>query len=112
MLSVRFHPLPQRAPVIKYVVVWNYFPFSEPNVTAVDSEVFGLPPLPASLKTKRARKIYLGSNPAADHLRTSIDAKMGFVQEILDELFHFVAANMHDISSEPKRSPASSCILS
>jgi hypothetical protein len=54
-------------------------------------KVFGLPPLPASLKTKRARKIYLGSNPAADHLRTSIDAKMGFVQEILDELFHFVA---------------------
>jgi hypothetical protein len=47
MLSVRFHPLPQRAPVIKYVVVWNYFPFSEPNVTAVDSEVSpSLAPLP------------------------------------------------------------------
>jgi hypothetical protein len=39
MLSVRFYPLPHRTPVIKYVVVWNYFPFHEPKVTAVDSEV-------------------------------------------------------------------------
>ena len=50
MLSVRFHPLPHRAPVIKYVVVWNYFPFSEPNVTAVDSEVGTISlPTPLSL---------------------------------------------------------------
>jgi hypothetical protein len=39
MVSVRLYPLPHRAPVIKYVVVWNYFPFHEPKVTAVDSEV-------------------------------------------------------------------------
>jgi hypothetical protein len=39
MISVRLYPLPRRTPVIKYVVVWNYFPFHQPNVTAVDSEV-------------------------------------------------------------------------
>jgi 3-deoxy-D-arabino-heptulosonate 7-phosphate (DAHP) synthase class II len=59
--------------------------------SACGVQVFGLPPLPSSVKATRTRNMYLGSKPSGDHLKASIDAKMRFMQEVVDELFHFVS---------------------